>query len=253
VTLFIMSFRRLLPAFAVLAATVLCGAVPAVAGDAGDRGAAQSVLDRYVEAIGGSAAIDAIHSRVTVYDMTLGLRISGSLEIRQQLPDRVIERGTARGWGWRGEFTKGFDGTDGWIKGPDEKLPHRLEGSELQSYILKSRLDRDAHLQELYPTRIARPDRAIKDKLYHVVEMTTRFGAREIWYFDGSTGLLAQTEVQDTTTTVTTTTFDDYRWVDGVRIPFRMTVQGGKQRYALAVRTVRNNVPLESIDSAIPK
>lgn len=237
---------------AVLAASLFFGAADGVAGDAGDRETAKSVLDRYVQAIGGAAAIEAIHTRITVYDMTLGLRIRGSLEIRQQLPDRVVERGAAKGWGWHGHFFKGFDGTHGWIQGPDDKLPHPLEGTALQSYVLKSRLDRDAHLEELYPARIALPGRAIRAERCQVVELTTRFGTRELWYFDASTGLLAQTEVQDGTG-ITTTTFDDYRWVDGVRIPFGMTVNGGKQRYALSIRTVQNNVPLAVADFAIPK
>jgi hypothetical protein len=226
-------------------------------GVAQDRHAAQAVLDRYVDAVGGATAIQAIHSRITVYDMDLGRRIHGQLEVRQQLPDRVIERGTARGWGWHGTFDKGFDGAVGWAKAPDGQR-HPLQGVALHAYALRSRLDRDAHLGDLYPTRVALPDRTLDGRRYQAVDLTTTFGTHEVWSFDSATGLLTQTDVPRTGDSASaaapeTTTFDDYRMVDGVRVPFHLTVRDGKRGYALTVKTITNNATLSRDDFAVPK
>jgi hypothetical protein len=231
--------------------------VSAANGVALDHDAAQALLDRYVQAIGGTAAIDAIRTRVTVYEVSFGWRINGTLEVRQMRPDHVVERGTGSGWGWHGEFSQGFDGTAGWSKAPEERL-HALEGRGLQQYLLRSRLDRDAHLNELYPTQVVRPDLKIKDRMCHVVKLTSRFGTREIWYLDSLTGLLVQIETEPdddvgSRAPAAITTFDDYRFVDAVRIPFRVTHQYGKRRYAMTVTAIHNNVHLTSEDFAISK
>jgi len=217
---------------------------------------AELVLDRYVRALGGAAAVEAVRTRVSAYEMSLGWRINGTLEVRQARPDRIVERGRASGWGWHGEFRKGFNGTDGWIQAPDERL-HALDGRALQVYALESRLDRVAHLTELYPTQVLQPDRAIGGRLCHVIELTTAFGARELWYLDPATDLLVQTEVHldgspDLKAT-STTTFDDYRLVDDVRVPFRLTVQEGGHKYSLIAKSIRNNVPLSPNDFDVPR
>jgi hypothetical protein len=224
-------------------------------GIAQDRDRAQAILERYVEAVGGVQAVEAIRTRVTLYEMDLGWRIRGELEVRQQAPDRVVERGNASGWGWHGTFNKGFDGTVGWAKAPEGRL-HRLEGNALQTYVLRSRLDRDAHLEDVYPLRVALPDRTINGKRQAVVELITQFGTREVWYFDRATGLLTRTDVSDSgnpeSQAPETTTFDDYRLIDRLLIPFHLTIHDGKRRYSLTVKTVRNNVTLSRDDFVVP-
>jgi hypothetical protein len=241
------------------AATATASAVLLVlcsTGAAEDRDTAQAILKRYVEAVGGVEAIEAIRTRITVFEMDLGWGIHGALEVHQQAPDRVVERGYASGWGWHGTFNKGFDGTVGWAKAPEARL-HQLQGDALWSYVLRSRLDRDAHLEEIYPLRVALPNRTINGKLQAIVELITQFGTREVWYFDGVTGLLTRTEVSDSDNPESqaspeTTTFDDYRLIDRLLIPFHLTIHDGKRRYSLTVKSVRNNVTLSRDDFVVP-
>src|SRR5690349_17927376 len=81
----------------------LLALAPAANPRAEARGDAQRVLDRYVQALGGAAAVEAVQTRISVYDMSLGWRIHGSLEVRQARPNRIVERGRASGWGWHGD------------------------------------------------------------------------------------------------------------------------------------------------------
>jgi hypothetical protein len=213
----------------------------------GDRAAA--ILERYVEAVGGKPNIERIHSRVTKSSMSLGTGITATLETVQQLPDRVVERGRARGWGWAGDFSRGFDGAVAWSREPDHGL-HTIEGTLLQQFTLKYRLDRDARLDQLYPSREALPDVVIDAKPQHVLTLSTAFGTREIWYFDSASGLLTRTEVvedrggKDGAVKITTT-FEDYREVDGVRLPFRKTILDRKRKQTITVTSIANNTPIE--------
>jgi len=235
---------------------MLLALAPAANPRAEARGDAQRVLDRYVQALGGAAAVEAVQTRISVYDMSLGWRIHGSLEVRQARPNRIVERGRASGWGWHGDFRKGFNGTEGWTEAPDDKL-HPLDGPALQIYALESRLDRAAHLAELYPTQILQPDQTIDGRRCHVVELTTAFSAHAVWYLDATTDLLVRADVRlDGSASehdASTTTFDDYRLVDNVRVPFHLTVQADGHKYSLTAKSVRNNVPLSPDDFDVPR
>lgn len=222
---------------------------------AGAVGAAQQadraevILERYVVAVGGKTNIARIHSRVTQSSMSLGMRITAKLETVQQLPDRVVERGKAHGWGWAGDFSRGFDGAIGWSREPDHG-PHMIEGTLLQQFKLKYRLDRDARLDELYPTREVLPDVVINSRAQHVVKLSTTFGTQETWYLDSASGLLTRTEVvedrggKDVAVKISTT-LEDYREVDGVRLPFRKIILDGARKQIITVTAIANNTPID--------
>jgi len=237
--------------------TVGCAMVVAAAQVPQGSNTGEAVLDRYVAALGGQDALQRIDTRLTIYKLSVAWRITGQLQVRQQRPDLVSERGSVAGWGWSGEVARGFDGIVGWAEGPDEPI-HRLEGARLQSYLLKSRLDRDYRLTEFFPQRTLLADRTVAGKVQHVVELSTAFGTREIWFFDAGSGLLVATETDanrpgnDGAARVRTT-IEDYHVVDGVRVPFRFVVQGGKWKYTLKVISLMNNVALTRDDFVPPK
>jgi zinc protease len=234
----------------------LLPAAPAVSpARAGDP--AKAILDRYVEAIGGKANIERIQTRIIRATMSLGFGINASLETLQQRPDLIIERSKASGLGWEVEFSSGYDGAVGWTQAPEEGF-RKLAGSQLQQYILNSRLDRNSRLDELYPTRKVLPDRVIDNKKHHVLEMSTTFGTQETWCFDAESGLLTRTErIEDKGgkkgRVNVTTMVEDYREVDGVRLPFRIKVQEGKDKYTVKVKSVVHNAVIEADKFAPPE
>jgi hypothetical protein len=213
----------------------------------GDR--AEAILERYVEAVGGKPNIERIHSRVTQSSMSLGIGITATLETVQQLPNRVVERGQAHGRGWAGDFSRGFDGDVAWSHEPDHGL-RRIEGTLLQQFKLKYRLDRDARLDQLYPTRETLPDVVINARPQHVLKLSTTFGTQEIWSFDSASGLLTRTQVIEDRgdkegAVKVTTTLEDYREIDGVRLPFRKIILDGKRKQTITVTSIANNTPIE--------
>lgn len=230
---------RALPAGLALGVTLAASA-------AAGPDAADAVLNRYVAAAGGAEAIGRVRSRVTEATMRLAPGVSGRLETLQVAPDLVVQQGRASGWGWSGSFGLGFDGRRGWRFEPD-KPPRRVDGLELQQLILRTRLDRDAHLDTLYPSRKLLPDAAIAGRAQHVVQLETRFGTRETWWLDAESGLLTRTAVDEvhagsTDPVAVVITFSDYRVVAGLRLPFRREVQEGSRRYVVVVTSITDNV-----------
>jgi hypothetical protein len=204
------------------------------------------VLRRYVAASGGSGRIAAIHSRITHDVLSFGRGISGTRETVQEAPDLVVEHGTAHGWlGWHGVFSRGHDGASAWSEGPEEPY-HTLDENAALRYVLESRLDRLARLDSLYPQRRWVGDRTLNGQAVAVVEMESTAGTRETWFLSADTGLLVQTVVSQEgakhRTGTVTTTYDDYRDVDGLRLPFRKVVDDGSSRMTATTQSIVQNV-----------
>jgi hypothetical protein len=225
--------------------------VSAPVGRAAPADDATAILDRYVAAIGGAANVERVQSRATHAEMSPAPGVTVRLDTVQARPDRVIDRGEVSGWGWFAKFSRGYDGKVGWQLEPGKPLRH-LEGAYLQQLILRFRLDRDAHLNDLYPGRRALADTVIDGRTQRVVQLSTAFGTNEVWSLDATTGLLTRTEVVEERggaegRVKVVTTFQDYRLVDGIKLPFRRIVQDGRRRTALTIRSIEDNVAIGEI------
>jgi pimeloyl-ACP methyl ester carboxylesterase len=215
-----------------------------------------AVVQRYVQAIGGAANIARVRTRLTQGTMALGRGINGTWQETQQAPDLFVEHGRAHAWiGWSGEFGGGYDGGAAWQFAPGEQ-PHRLEGPLGELYVLQHRLDRDAHLAELYPTRSLLADRVLDGQRQQLVRMTTALGTSETWCFDAMTGLLARIEREEDRGKAkpvhVTMTFDDYRVVDGVRVPFRLGIDKGDRPIVITITSIVDNVPVDASAFDLP-
>ena len=236
--------------FALLLAPAVAGVIvdprPSLGGERDD---ADAVLERYVQAVGGKTAIEAVQTRVTQYEVSLGPGINGTIELLQQRPDRVVERGVIKGFmGWSAQVSRGFNGTTAWDQGPEQPL-RLLQGEELGQYVLTNRLDRDVHLKELYPARRSLADRPVDGKLFRAVEMTSTSGQKEVWYVDPATALLVRIE---SSTKGVVRVLGDYREVDGILVPFQVSTGDGKRSLMMRAKSIKHNVPLMTEDFASP-
>jgi hypothetical protein len=226
--------------------------------DAQSVDSATIILQGYVSSSGGSAAIAAIHSRVTHDAISFGRGISGTREIVQEAPEFVVERGTARGWfGWHGSFSRGYDGTIAWTEGPEDPY-HSLDANAAARYVLEFRLDKLIRLDSLYPIRRWVGDRKLDGVEVRVIELESTAGTRETWFLSAKTGLLVKTIVSENPQTrgsrVVTTTYEDYREVDGVRLPFRKISDDGSRRTTATTQSVTQNVavPHSTFERRVP-
>lgn len=179
------------------------------------------IINRYVRAIGGDAAIQKIKTRVSRGTETTTNRMTApqtaSIEIYQTTANKLlIVRNNPRGM-----TSEAFDGIKGWAK--DDRGSRKLEGRELADTVRDADLLRYVNLRATYPQMRVLSSEQIAGREAYAVGATSREDSREKLYFDAQTGLLVRKYVAFKTafgTIPEVTDFDDYRAVSGVKMPF---------------------------------
>lgn len=208
------------------------------------------VLARYTAAIGGQAAIDKLKSRVMKGTYTLANGATGSYEITQVAPNKFYLLRTSQ----QGDAEQVFNGTEGWQK--DGRGVAEIPAEQLAALKAEYQFFHDFKLKEQYTRMNIRRDK-INGRDVFAITATLPDKKRERLYFDAETGLLAR-RMGYTETPLGTlpdqTDYEDYRDVDGVKVPFtvKIYVVGG---FFAATRTfseIKFNVPVEDSRFAKP-
>jgi hypothetical protein len=206
---------------------------------------AEQILAKYAEALGGVPAIDKIKSRtmkgswLTSNGMTLGY------EVYQVAPDRIY---TVLNTPKQGVIERGYNGKIGWEK--SQRGVRELEGTELFYLRRFPDLMKDIKLQGQF-TRLGFGGKdKINGKDVYVLRGLGVDGKGERLFFDAQTGLL----VRRITTTPTIVglipeqvDYEDYREVDGVKLPFTIRITSIDSFYS-STRTfteIKLNAPVD--------
>jgi len=181
---------------------------------------ADEIFSKYITAIGGQANVDRIKSR-TLKGSVPQPNGAVTFESTQAAPDKFYITATTPG----GAFERGFNGTVGWEKGPRGiRELSAVEVAQLQSTV---GLLRHINLKQQFTSTRVRPAQKIGDRPVVVVIGTAPDNHQERLYFDAETGLLLR-RISYMQTMIglipTQIDFEDYRDVDGVKLPFLMRV-----------------------------
>jgi carboxyl-terminal processing protease len=164
-----------------------------------------SILDKYLEASGGRQALEKITNRVatgTVEMTSLGL--TGTVEFVERSPNQSSVIINAPGLGI---MQRTFDGTRAWLQDPVQGII-RFNGLGLAMIKEGAIFNKPAQLRELFPSAVLMGKEKLGGKDVYVVRM-----GFEKWYFDAESGLLLRKG---------NLYYDDYREVDGIKIPFKL-------------------------------
>jgi hypothetical protein len=144
-----------------------------------------------------------------------------------------------------GVLKQGFDGPTGWNL--SDKGSQSLNGTELAA-LAGADFYREIDLRELY-TRIKLLGKVKEGyRELYMVEAVSRNGAAENLYFDAESGLLIHRDVTRRTSQGSVRSevyFSDWREVDGVKLPFRMTQSMPNIRFVITLEDIKHNVPVE--------
>jgi hypothetical protein len=206
---------------------------------------ADQILAKYTEALGGSAAIEKLKTRsmkgtwLTRDGVTLGY------EVYQTAPDRIY---TVLNTPKQGVIERGFNGQTAWEK--SSRGIRDLEGVEL--FYLKRYPDlfKDIKLQGQF-TRLSFGGKdKIDGKDVYVLRGLEVNGNGERLFFDSQTGLLLR-RITTTSTMVgiipEQVDFEDYRDVDGMKLPFTIRISSIDSFYNSTRKftEIRLNVPVD--------
>ena len=210
---------------------------------------ADQLIDNYIRALGGAAAIEKITSREETGTTTLGGQAI-RIEVFNQDPDKqALVRHLPSG-----DSITVFNGHEGWSSMPGRPV-RDMHGADLDAAQMDADLHFPLHIKQVFAElRVEYPEK-IGDREAYVIS-GTRDGQPPVkFYFDEQSGLLERlVRYAPSPLGLVPTRIDygDYRNVDGVETPFRRTVAQPGERSTIQLEQVRQNVPIDDARFAKP-
>ncbi len=203
------------------------------------------ILGKYRQAVGGQAAFEKLMTRVakgSFVQIQGTTNITGPVEIYAKAPNKVA---------WimdNGKVQQIFDGTVSWIKNVRGGA-YQISGEPLARVKRESDFYREINLGEIYPKMtLIRKDK-VGDRETYVIEAVPRDGKPDTIYFDAQTGLLIRLdgviEGEKGKPAPTEIYFEDYREVDGVKLPFTTRQSGPGYNITIKLYEIKHNVPID--------
>ncbi|HEX8652383.1 MAG TPA: c-type cytochrome [Pyrinomonadaceae bacterium] len=209
------------------------------------------VLSRYVEALGGRAALEKLKTRVMKGSQIRFDGTASPLEIYQAAPNKLVAIVTTA----NGVVASGFNGTVGWSRNP--RGQRELSGEQLTQMKRTAEFYSGLRLKELYPKMTLEGKEKVGDREAYVIRTQVSEKRVEKLYFDTQTGLLIRNLGLDETILgyiPDQEDFSDYREVDGVKLPFNIQMSyvdpwiGWTRKFT----EIKHNVPVEDMKFNIP-
>lgn len=241
---------------------------------------AEKILDQYIQAVGGAQKLAAIKNYAAKGSSVGfgGFGGGGKVEIYARFPDQrstLIKFEAATG---RTDTDRVYNGKVGFIKTPLAVLTdYELTGTELDGARIDAQLSFPGQIKQVLtsfhvgqPTAIsdlpgpsaqtstvpgAGTD-VMQDRVVNVVQGTGPRGSLVTMYFDAETNLLlrviryGKTPIGRVPTQVD---YADYRDVDGVKMPFRLTFAWLDGRDAIQLSEIKTNVTIDPAKFERPK
>jgi Photosynthetic reaction centre cytochrome C subunit len=194
----------------------------------------EEIISKYITAIGGQANVDKVQSRALKGSSTNGPGNPIPFEIYQAAPNKFYILATVG----QGTFERGFDGTVGWEK--SARGVRELDPIEVWRLQNSLNLWGNLKLKEQY-TRLRTVGREkVGERDAYVILANRGDTDAERLFFDVETGLLLR-RITYLRTMVGTIPeqfdFEDYRDVDGVKLPFTIRVSSIEAGNPVTVRT----------------
>ena len=230
----------------------------------------ESILDRFIQASGGAqrlATLTSISARGTAVGFG-GFGGNGTVELVAKAPDKRATIILFKAETNRGDQIRTYDGATGWVRTPLNVVGEfQLIGSDLDGARVDAQLSFPGQIKSILTNLKSGPPTTITDlpaptsqssvlqgavgNQSHVVDVVQGTGPRGLLvtlYFDQQTGLLLR-ELRFGLSPIgrvpTQIDFGDYRDVNGVKLPFRMTYAWLDGRDAIVLDEIRTNVPVD--------
>jgi hypothetical protein len=177
-----------------------------------------AILDQYVQALGGRAALERVMTRVKTGTLIAQGGMKAPLEVYEKAPNKTGAIFRAP----HGVNQMGFDGAIGWTKTHELGLreetgePLDLRKSEAEFY-------KELKLSDRYSKLTLLGMAHLDNREAYVIEAAPLRGQPEKLYFDRQTGLLIRMDIipdLGREQMQMQMHFEDYRVVDGVKLPF---------------------------------
>jgi len=217
--------------------------------------AADQILDKYLEALGGAQRVAAITSitgkgSYRAYD---DFELS-PLDLYAKAPD---QRTTIQHSPY-GDMTITFDGRNAWMAAPKDIRPFpvvQYSGGNLDGARIDAILEFPGRLKQALTNWRVGPESSVDDQDVQIVQATTPGGFLVKLYFDLKTGLLLRS-VRYSDSAVgrvpVRVDYSDYRVVSGVKVPFKRVATWTDGRTVFQLDSVQVNTAVDASKFAKP-
>jgi hypothetical protein len=208
----------------------------------------EDVLDHYVQALGGQAALDGVKSRIIRTEPLNGGDSKSTTVMYQKAPGKVLLV-----WGSPSySLWVGFNGKSAWAQDSEKSYWGLLNTPQRNSIMRDSEIYQGGRIRNQYSNVKVRSTEKIGEHDTYVVSGTSPEGTSEDFFFDVATGLLLRRHIEEQTIFggfQVRADFEDYREIGGVKMPFvvRWSSPGDAwgTKVSSKVLEVRQNEPIE--------
>ena len=229
----------------------------------------ESILDKYIQAAGGAQRLASLKSFVGKGTSVSfgGFGGGGDVELAAEAPDKRATIILFKEATDRGDQIRTYDGHAGWVRTPLNVLGEfQLSGGDLDGARLDAQLSFPGQIKQVLTNLKTGPPGTITDLpapasqaslqkdvtlgQTHDVDVVQGTGPRGLLvtlYFDRKTGLLLR-ELRYGSSPIgrvpTQVDFADYRDVNGIKLPFRITYAWLDGRDSIVLNEIKTNVPV---------
>ncbi|HJU93411.1 MAG TPA: hypothetical protein VJ656_10790, partial [Pyrinomonadaceae bacterium] len=203
------------------------------------------VLSKYVEAMGGAAAFNAVTTRVIkgVLDLP-GVSRGGTFETYAQAPNRILSVMQAHPVG---TIKIGYDGRKGWAL--TSSGVRVLKNTELFAVLREADFYGPLNLKSTYKKVTLAGTSKIGYRDVYVLDLQPPTGTADRLYLDAKTYLPVRMNTLETVGSFSgavETYLDDWREVDGIKFPFSISQSLPKMSFNFTVKEIKHNVPIDA-------
>jgi photosynthetic reaction center cytochrome c subunit len=214
-----------------------------------DLPTASQLLENYIGAVGGAAAIESVMSRIAKGSENFRGQ-STSLEIFTKAPNKqAVVRHYPKGNG-----ITVFDGHAAWFTISGSPV-RDLHGASLDAVALDADLQFPLHIRQYYSELHVEYPEKIGERESYVLLCVRESQPPAKLYFDRQSSLLVR-QVRYTESALGLNPeqidYSDYRDVNGVQVPFRITIFGPTSISTIQIDEVQENVPVNDIQFSRP-
>jgi photosynthetic reaction center cytochrome c subunit len=202
------------------------------------------VLARYVQALGGQAALDKVSTRVEKATAQMPDGHPLPIDIYTKAPDQRVSVMHMP----KGDSITAYNGSAGWIAFPGRPL-REMSDAEQEAAKLDAEAFYPGHLEKVFDElKLQGHEEKIDGHEANVVLGLSKGQPPVKLYFDKSSGLLVRmVHYADTPLGLNPTQVDfaDYRDVGGVKTPYRWTIARPSGAFTIEVYQAQQNVPID--------
>ena len=210
---------------------------------------AELIITKYVEVIGGPAALQKVNTR----EEKGTINVSG-----RNLPIEILSRTGGKQLTVihlpNGDSVTAYDGASGWTSAPNRPV-REIPSVEVASAQAEVDLQLPLHMKQLFNEVKTAATEKIGDRDTYVVTGMNSGEVAAKFYFDKDTGYLLRI-LRYTKSPLgrnpTQIDYADYRSQDGLKIPFQLTIARPNSRLVVQIEDAQFNLPLDDAKFARP-